>query len=112
MIRYISLTQVMTFRGQLGVGSVNSGTYEYFAAVGFIVFPLDETPSAVQVPNVGQPGGSRLIREIAGGINILRIQTDIGKVSLCFVDYFNVFSFTSVLLDEPKSAVQYQILAT
>ena len=59
MTRDISLSQVITFRGQIGVGKVNSGPYEYFRVIGFIITPLDKLPSAVQVPNMGQPGGSR-----------------------------------------------------
>ena len=65
MTRHMSLSQVMTFGDQIGVGKVNSGSYEYFGVVGFNVTSLDEPPSAVQVSNMGQPEDSRLTRKIA-----------------------------------------------
>ena len=48
MTRYITLSQVVTFRGQIGVGKVRSGPYEYFGVVGFIVASLGKSQCAVQ----------------------------------------------------------------
>ena len=44
----MTLGQVVTFRGQLGIGEVSSRPCEYFGIVGFILVLLGEPQSAVQ----------------------------------------------------------------
>ena len=44
----MTLGQLVTFRGQLGIGKVSSRPYEYFGIVGLILALLGELQSAVE----------------------------------------------------------------